>query len=95
MKTPNDGGPAFPVPTIFNPHSGEPMHTGAYWDGNGMTMRAYIATAALSNMEMKHDGRYNNADRSSGFPELEAKWLATAAVRYADALIAELGKEAR
>lgn len=39
----NDGGPAFPVPTVFNPHSGEACHTGQYWDGNGMTLRDWLA----------------------------------------------------
>ena len=79
MTTPPDGGPAFPRFT-----SSSTM--------DGMSLRCYIATAALQGMELKHDGKYNNADRSSGFPELEAKWNAIAAVRYADALIAELTK---
>lgn len=40
----NDGGPAFPVPLAFNPNSGEPQHTGMYFDGNGMSLRDWLAS---------------------------------------------------
>jgi hypothetical protein len=46
----NDGGPAFPVQTVFNPHSGEPMNAGLYWEGNGMTLRDYFAAKAMAAM---------------------------------------------
>lgn len=46
----DDGGPAFPVQTIFNPHTGEPTHTGCYWDGNGMTLRDHFAGRIMAAM---------------------------------------------
>ncbi len=57
---------------------------------SALTLRAYIATAALSNMKIFGDDCYGESDRITKLPEKHAKWAATAAVRYADALIAEL-----
>lgn len=79
MKATNDGGPAFPVATIFNPHSGEPANTGQYWDGNGMSLRDWFAGMALQGTV------------SSGEPE-DVKHNAIVAYRNADAMLAERNK---
>jgi len=67
MKLPPDGGPAFPCPHPVLP------------DG-GMSLRAYIATAALQGMLA--DSNVNGT----------AETLSIGAVIIADALIAELNK---
>ena len=73
MNTDKDGGPAFP-----------------HWDGpsgqcfNGMSLRAYIATAALQ-------GLLDRRDIGGSIPAHAT--LADTAVELADALIAELAKE--
>ena len=47
MSAHDNGGPAFPVATVFNPHTGEPTNTGCHWDGNGMSLRDWFAGMAL------------------------------------------------
>lgn len=65
---------------------------GSHFAQDGMSIRTYIATAALSNMDLKDDGKFSNGDWERKEPEQCAQWAAAAAVRYADALIAELQK---
>ena len=43
----NDGGPAFPVQTVFHPATLEPVHTGQYWNGNGLSLRDWFAGMAV------------------------------------------------
>ena len=71
--TDKDGGPAFPVPS-------ERVRDGS----PGMSMRAYIATAALQ-------GLLDRRDIGGSIPAHAT--LADTAVELADALIAELAKE--
>ena len=77
MNTDKDGGPAFP-----------------HWDGpsgqcfNGMSLRAYIATAMQAAMLASADSQ---PDRE--FNHTWANRVAEHAVKHADALIAELAKE--
>jgi hypothetical protein len=81
-----DGGPAFP----HQPYSTDSRN---WSDGSSdISLRAYIATAVMSSMELRNDGTYNETERAHGFPEFHASRAALAAVRYADALIAELNK---
>ena len=94
MKT-NDGGPAFPVQTrhvdeITN-NNGEPVATVTRDTGfiTGMSLRAYIATAALPSMI----GLINQRDIERMQPEQMHATCAVGAVLFADALIAELNKE--
>jgi len=86
MSTPiNDGGPAFPVADSH--HANGQVQYGT----NGMSLRAYIATAvspAFLAMPGPSDlAKYNG--------EQIREITATASVLYADALIAELNKEAK
>ena len=75
MTTPPDGGPAFPRFT-----SSSTM--------DGMSLRAYIATAALQGMLAGPTWQPNDAE-----PELSGtQRYAKQAVLLADALIAELNK---
>lgn len=55
--------------------------------------REYFAIMALQTMSLKNDGEYSDHELESGTAQCEAEWVASAAVRYADALIAELNKE--
>jgi hypothetical protein len=75
MNTPNDGGRAFPSPDTVMP-SGQ-VQFGEY----GMSLRAYIATAALQGITA------NNS-----FECISNSSAATTSVDLADALIAELNK---
>ena len=75
MTTPPDSGPAFPIPDTYHPNGQ------VQYGSNGLSLRAYIATAALQGI------RANPAYTST--PGECAKW----AVEDADALIAELNKE--
>lgn len=71
--TPPDDGPAFPCPHPVLPDA-------------GMSLRAYIATAALQGMHAAQD------QTGLWFKEDNRKFLAEIAVKQADALIAELNK---
>lgn len=60
-----------------------------------MTLRERFAADAMKGMgyAMKSDSNYSKLDRDALRPEKDAKGIATAAVRYADALIEALNKE--
>jgi hypothetical protein len=68
MDTLQDGGPAFPVKELISHNGGS----------RGMSLRAYIATAALQGMVVN--------------PNITTEQLAQYSVECADALIAELNK---
>lgn len=55
-----------------------------------MTKRERFAMAAMQAMALKEDGKRNSHELVTGIADAEARWVATAAVRYADALIAAL-----
>ena len=76
----NDGGPAFPRPYSANPNSGEQA-----WPQDGMTTRAYMATAFLAGLLA--------SDPVPGSIGTAAGDFAADAVKLADALLAELAKE--
>ncbi|MDQ7996110.1 MAG: hypothetical protein AAGC76_09675 [Luteibacter sp.] len=78
--TTKDGGRAFPVLDADT--------TGLHCREGGMSLRDYFAAKALSSMQLNSDFRYSDVDRQRGFPEREAEWAATAAYRYADAMVA-------
>jgi hypothetical protein len=60
----------------------------------GMTLRDWFAGQALAAMsDVRDDGDYSEMTRDAGRPELEARWIATAAYRIADAMMAERGKK--
>ena len=74
--TDKDGGPAFPSEHIDD--------NGSVTECKGMSLRAYIATAALQ-------GLLDRRDIGGSIPAHAT--LADTAVELADALIAELAKE--
>ena len=77
-----------------------PINPEAMGFGNGpnlarsITKRELFAAMAMQGLSahMKWSGSYSELDRRDKRPETEARWIAIAAVRYADALIAELSK---
>ena len=77
-----DGGPAFPYSALVPDEHRQLVGT-MYADNQGMSLRAYIATAALQGILacFKEIGGYESA-----------KGRAEQAVKHADALIAELSK---
>ncbi len=82
----NDGGPAFPVPSFIGPN-GEMCDTGQYWDGNGMSLRAYFAGKALpAVITGMASGEIGEHPDMGGGP----KGYAATACDIADAMIAEL-----
>jgi len=86
MKQINDGGSAFPeLPTYNTPDGCISVNTKP-----GMSLRAYFAGHALS-------GWLASQPKNNGVPIRaiyeDAESIANAAILYADALIAELGKE--
>lgn len=54
----------------------------------GMALRDWFAGQALSAMSAKDDGDYSLGARNRGEPERDAKWIASAAYRIADAMLA-------
>ena len=86
MSTPiNDGGTAFPVPDSHYANGQVQYGT------SGMSLRAYIAAQAMPAII----GLMTLADAAEHKPaDLQAA-TARAACGYADALIAELGKEGK
>lgn len=64
----------------------------ATWQFPGMTLRDYFAASALSSMDLKTDGKYSPVDVRTGQARNEADWAASAAYRYADAMIAARGE---
>lgn len=91
MSTPNNGGPAFPVPLAFRPTDGEPVNTGMLWDGNGMTLRDWLAghvdVTPYNPVVTFHDvyGKIPTMEELAGFIAL---------IRYAeaDAMLAQRAK---
>jgi hypothetical protein len=78
----NDGGPAFPSAVLFDQ---------AIMEAKGMTLRDWFAGQALTAIPLKDDGkRTPHEDRKQ-----EAMWVATAAYRYADAMLAAREREAK
>jgi hypothetical protein len=77
----SDGGPAFPHNTLGHPET------------DGMSLRAYIATAALQGMLAADEGVSDPHGKMID-PALGTwrKLLAKDACSYADALLAELEK---
>lgn len=58
----------------------------------GMNLRDWFAGQALVAMPLLNDGAYSQLARDFGDPERDAKQCATAAYRYADAMLAERSK---
>ena len=86
MSTPiNDGGTAFPVPDSHYANGQVQYGT------SGMSLRAYIATHVMPAII----GLVTTADAAKYSPDDLQAATARAACGYADALIAELGKEAK
>jgi len=56
----------------------------------GLTKREYFAGLAMGGMNMYWDGAYSPQDRQARKPDIDAAWVATAAVRHADALLKAL-----
>ena len=79
------GGPAFPAKLPLS--SGEEPY--AYF--GGMTLRDYFAAQAMAGLHLKWDGAYSAADRNRGDHLQDAKWVAAAAYRYADAMLVARG----
>lgn len=77
MSAHSNGGPAFPAQPIFQ----FPDGCETVCEQSGMTLRAYIATAAMHGLIAQ---RLNGDYTESG--------IARAAVLQADALLAELAK---
>lgn len=59
---------------------------------SGMSLRDYFAGQALSSLGLKSDGCYSTHGRKHKEPEKDAEWIATAAYRYADVMLAERKK---
>lgn len=51
------GGPAFPVPAVYDPTRERIDSSAAYTGESGMTMRDYFAAAALQGMLARHGSR--------------------------------------
>lgn len=60
---------------------------------SGLTKREYFAAMAMQRMAKKSMGEYSNYDLGQKSHLLHPKWIAEAAVHYADALIKELNEE--
>lgn len=52
-------------------------------------LRDHFAGSALQGMDLKDDGSYSPNGRKRKEPETDAAWVATAAYRYADAMLRE------
>ena len=50
-------------------------------------LRDYFAAKAMAAMSLKWDGAYSPNDRLRDQPKADARWVATAAYRYADAML--------
>lgn len=56
----------------------------------GLTKRELLAGLAMANMATKYEGSYTQSDYDKQAHILHEKWVADAAVRYADALLKRL-----
>jgi hypothetical protein len=82
-STQNDGGPAFPHEADYIRNEGGGYEFKVDFHA-GMTLRDWFAGQALTAIPLKDDGkRTPHEDRKQ-----EAMWVATAAYRYADAMLA-------
>ena len=79
MSKQNDGGPAFPRPTSETP--GMQYRAG---EQDGMSLRAFIATEAMSALIIANSRRDG--------PDMDADEITAEAVAYADGLMEELEK---
>lgn len=80
----NTGGPAFPRPYSRDDWSGDRPES--LYAQDGMSLRAYIATAAMQGILAWSPPQHGRGDLPPAGP------LAEGCVIYADALIAELSK---
>ncbi len=78
------GGQVIPDPRASAPPTAIPCD---------LTLRDWFAGQALNAMSAKDDGDYNPDDRRHGVPKREAEWIAIAAYRIADAMMAERAKQ--
>jgi len=83
MSTPKHGGPAFPL--------GDFEWNKANAHNNGMTLRTYIATAAMQGLLADHKDHSDEVADGETCPQTTARL----SVEHADALIAELSKPAK
>lgn len=60
------------------------------WIGGGLTKREFIAAMAMQGMALKDRGHYNQTDIEGKYHLSHPRWVADAAVDYADALLAAL-----
>ena len=91
MSTHTNGGPAFPQPNhIIDTERGREEARGWMQD-SGMSLRAYIATKAMQSII----GVVTSSDAAKYTSDDLHAATAIAACGYADALIAELGKEGK
>jgi hypothetical protein len=65
---------------------------GAAVGNNGITKRELFAAMAMHRMATKDQGEYSQADLDRKNHLQHPEWVATSAVNYADALLAELKK---
>ena len=63
------------------------------YKNSGLTVREYFAVLAMQSMELKDIGNYSINDIKEKRHLQHPKWVAEAAVNYADALIEELNKK--
>jgi hypothetical protein len=80
MTTINDGGPAFPVPEVFDERRGEVIQYG--W--SGMTLRDYFAAKAMQGFA---------ADTAAGWPD-GSEGMARCAYDWADSMLKARGVKA-
>ena len=81
MSTPNDGGPAFPRPEAFDPHTDD---LGTQPAQEGMTLRDYFAAKAMQGWVSSSPQVAGKA--LNGTAE-HADDIAQASYRYADAML--------
>lgn len=69
MSNPNDGGPAFPQPGVYDASREQVYPVGAYYDAGGMSLRDYFAAKAMAaihaeyqSWEMVAEQAYKSAD---------------------------------
>lgn len=59
----------------------------------GLSKREYFAGLAMMGLPLKSDSAFSEEDRKRKYPATDAAWVASAAVRYSDALLAALAKD--
>ena len=86
MSTRDDGGPAFARTVVF---AGENAENFSMEQDHGMSLRAWLAGKALAGITAHHGVTLSHEHRNTGRHDQQA---AHAAVRYADATLAELNR---